>query len=259
MKRLRKYKFLTEESANQYIGSISQENSAILLNNLPIAQTIETGLNPAFDKNQEVTAENHPLIFSDVDFGDQYLVDVIWQSEINSQWNEFEVFPTNTLWRNRIFNELTDCEKNSAIAEYNLYLNNKRMDQIGAKSVLENDFFILNNYTMACLLNKEGNLLTGESASLDARSSTAIMVYTIHETANVNYNFKLETDNSEDTLKVVILEKENDETPKEVLFETNTTEIKNGVISLKRGNIIACEYIKKSYSETNKVTFTLSY
>ena len=35
MKRLRKYKFLTEESANQYIGSISQENSAILLNNLP--------------------------------------------------------------------------------------------------------------------------------------------------------------------------------------------------------------------------------
>jgi len=256
MKRLRKYKFLTEESANQYIGSISQENSAILLNNLPIAQTIETGLNPAFDKNQEVTAENHPLIFSDVDFGDQYLVDVIWQSEINSQWNEFEVFPTNTLWRNRIFNELTDSEKNSAIAEYNLYLNNKRMDQIGAKSVLENDFFILNNYTMACLLNKEGNLLTGESASLDARSSTAIMVYTIHETANVNYNFKLETDNSEDTLKVVILEKENDETPKEVLFETNTTEIKNGVISLKRGNIIACEYIKNHIQKITRLIST---
>lgn len=259
MKKLRKYKFSTEELANQYIIALSQENSAILLNNLPAAQTIETGLNPNFDKNQPISEENRFTVFSPVDFGGQYLVDVIWQNEVNSQWNEFEVFPNNSLWRDRIFNELTNLEKDSVMAEYSLYLNNKKLVAIGQNPILENDFFILNKYVMAVHFNKNGNLLTGESVSLDARSNAAIMIYTIHESANLNYNFKLETDNTEDILKVIVLEKESDETPKEVLFETNTTEIKNGVISLKRGNVIAFEYIKKSYSESNKVTFTLGY
>ncbi len=260
MKKLRKYKFSTEELANQYVNSIAQGNSAIILNNLPIAQTVETSQpNPAFDNTQPVSASNHPALFESVDFENQYLVDVIWNNEIDSSWNEFEVFPKNTLWKNRIFNDISISEKEATKIEYDFYLNNKKLLEAGKPQVLENDYTILNKYVMACFFNKNGNLLTGESASLDARSAAAIMVYTIHESANVNYNFKLETDNTEDTLKVVVLENINDETPKQVLMETNTNEIKNGVIVLKRGNVIVYEYIKKSYSETNKFTFTLGY
>lgn len=259
MKKLRKYKFSTIELANEYINALSQENSAILLNSFPAAQTIEIAVNPDFNKDLPVSLENTPMLYSNVDFENQYLVDVVWQNEINSQWSEFEVFPHNTLWRNRIFNELSEFEKDSAMAEYNLYLNNKKSTELQGQLLLENDFFILNNYVLAWHFNKNGNVLTGNSFSPDAKSNAAIMVYTIHETCNVNYNIKLETDNQEDTLKVVILEKQDDETPKEVLFETNTTEIKNGVISLKRGNVIAFEYVKNSYNEDNKVTFTLGY
>lgn len=259
MKKLRKYKFSTEELANQYISALSQENSAILLNNLQAAQILESSVNPNFNKDLPITAENNPMLYSNVDFNNQFLVDVIWQNEINSQWNEFEVLPEFSLWRNRIFNELTEVEKNSAAAEYSLYLNNIKRASFGQAPILENDFFVMNQYVMACFFNKSGNLITGESASFDAKSAAAIAVYTIHENANVNYNFKLETDNTEDTLKVVILEHLDDETPSQVLFETNTTEIKNGVISLKTGNVIVYEYIKKSYSETNKFTFTLGY
>lgn len=259
MKKLRKYKFSSEELANQYINSISQENSAILLNNYLPAQKIETIKNDNFDKNQPVSDENHPFLFENIDFANQYLVDVVWQNEVNSQWNEFEVFPANSLWRNRIFNQLSDAEKFAIKSEYSHYLNNKKFAAVGAPLLLENDFFILNNHVLAWHFNKNGNVLTGNSFSPDAKSNAAVMVYTIHEACNVNYNIKLETDNQEDTLKVVILEKQNDETPKEVLFETNTTEIKNGVISLKRGNVIAFEYVKNSYNEDNKVTFTLGY
>ena len=260
MKKLRKYRFSTEELANQYVNSIAQGNSAIILNGLPIAQTVEAlQPNPNFDNNQPASISNHPTLFENVDFENQYLVDVIWQNEVDSTWNEFEVFPKNTLWRNRIFNDFSVSEKEAAKVEYDFYLNNKKLLEIGRPQVLENDYTILNKYVMACFFNKNGNLLTGESASFDARSAAAIMVYTIHESANVNYNFKLETDNSEDTLKVVILENIDDETPKQVLMETNTNEIKNGVVSLKRGNVIVYEYIKKSYSETNKFTFTLGY
>ena len=259
MKKLRKYKFSSEELANQYINSISQENSAVLLNNLQDAQSLDVGLNPNYNKDLPISPENTLFIFSPVDFANQYLVDVVWQNEVNSQWDQFEVFPENTIWRGKIFNEIANSEKESIAAEYSLYLNNRKFLAVGAQPILENDFFILNNHVLAWHFNKNGNVLTGNSFSPDAKSNAAVMVYTIHEACNVNYNIKLETNNQEDTLKVVILEKQNDETPKEVLFETNTTEIKNGVISLKRGNVIAFEYVKNSYNEDNKVTFTLGY
>lgn len=259
MKKLRKYKFSSEELANQYINSISQENSAILLNNLTAAQTVESGANPAFDKNQPASLENNPVVFSPVDFANQYLVDVVWQNEVNSAWNEFEVFPLNSLWRNRIFNQLTTAEKIAVKSEYSHYLNNKNFAAVGAPLLLENDFRILGKYVMAFHFNKEGAVLTGESVSLDAKSVAAVSVYTIHDSCNVNYNIKLETDNTEDVLKVLIFENELSESPMQTLFEINSTEIKNGVIALQKGNVILMDYVKNSYSETNKVTFTLSY
>ena len=257
MKKLRKYRFSTIEEANQYINSLSGEHSAVLLNE--VAKKTIFGRNPNFDKDQPVSEENYPEILVDVDFGDQYLVDVIWNNEINLNWEQFEVFPKISSWYGKIFNEILDSEKTQARKEYQLHLNNKTAIKKGLPLLLENDFFILNNYILSFLFNKEGNILNGSSASLDAKSAAAISVFTIHDSCNVNYNIKLETDNLEDTLKVLILEKENSETPLSVLFETNTTEIKNGVIELKAGNVIVFEYIKKSYSETNKVNFTLSY